>query len=259
MIEIPELSKTKLSDICKLSQKKWRNKKRLFIAEGEKCVRDLLPEFEAEFVIFSKNNIEKNIDLLHSVNPDICRCASVNEMEKISSLSTVPDVIAVFRMKPELDQMNINLNKTGLYLLLENIQDPGNLGTIVRTSHWMGVNKIFASGGTVDLFNSKTVQATMGSLGKVDVIYTDLVKIIENNPDIPVFGTFLNGEDIYKSTLPPSAMIVMGNEGNGISDELARHIKNRLTIPPAKSDNHPESLNVAIATAMVLTLFRASI
>ncbi|MDE7108516.1 MAG: RNA methyltransferase, partial [Muribaculaceae bacterium] len=162
-------------------------------------------------------------------------------------------VMAIFKM-PGNEMPEIKQDK--LYLLLDGVQDPGNLGTIIRTYDWFGVDTIFASDSTVDVFNPKTVQSTMGSLKRVEVHYTDLGRLIERYPDMPVYGTVLDGRNIYKMKLNDFGFIVMGNEGNGITDSIKNKIKIPLLIPPYDKDSHAESLNVAIATAVVLSTFR---
>ena len=137
------------------------------------------------------------------------------------------------------------------------IQDPGNLGTIMRTAHWFGIDRIYASRDTVDIFNPKTVQSTMGSLGRVEIVYCDLGELMDKNPDMPVYGTLLDGKNIYKATLGEHGFIIMGNEGKGISESLRKRITSPLLIPPYDYSNHSESLNVAIATAVTLSQFRS--
>ena len=141
------------------------------------------------------------------------------------------------------------------YLILDGVQDPGNLGTIIRTCHWFGITTIFASLDTVDIYNPKTVQATMGSLGKVRVLYRDLEEIIASNPGVPVYGTLLEGESLYRVHPDRRGFIVMGNEGNGISENIRKLVDNPVTIPPYGHD-HGESLNVAVATAITVAWFR---
>ena len=140
--------------------------------------------------------------------------------------------------------------------LLDGVQDPGNLGTIIRTADWFGIDTIFASSTTVDVFNPKTVQSTMGSLSRVNVFYTDLTALLASHRDMPSYGTFLNGKDTYKYKTENRGFLIMGNEGNGISDEVRKLVAHPLFIPPYNPDAHGESLNVAIATAIALSNFR---
>lgn len=248
-----ELSKARQSIYSQLSKRKMRDRHNLFVVEGRKSVEDTIGVFKAEAVITI------DCDLV----PESWGCSGILQevsrpvMEKISSLSTAPDVIAVYRI-PEGFYDNVPDPCEGkLHLLLDGIQDPGNLGTIMRTAHWFGIDRIYASRDTVDIFNPKTIQSTMGSLGRVEIIYCDLAELVEKNPDMPVYGTLLDGENIYKATLGEHGFIIMGNEGKGISESLRKRITSPLLIPPYDYSNHSESLNVAIATAVTLSQFRS--
>lgn len=246
------LSKNKLSLYAGLSRGKLREKSGMFIVEGRKSVSDSLPLFDLEAIVCLKGS-EKG-DWVRSGYP-IYEVIET-EMRKISSLSTVPEVLAIFRLPHQCSDYP-KPDKERLYLLLDSVRDPGNFGTIMRTAHWFGITRIYASKDCVDLYNPKTIQSTMGSLGRVEVVYCDLAKLIAENPDMPVYGTLLDGENIYKATLSGHGFIVMGNEGKGISEGIRDLITNPLLIPPYYSDNHAESLNVAAATSAVLALFRA--
>lgn len=248
-----ELSKVKQGIYSQLWRRKMRDRYGLFIVEGRKSIGDTIDRFDVEAIV--------------AVNagsvPEKWGCGNVtfavseSMMGKISSLSTPSDVLAVYRI-PEGYYDNIpRPDPDRLYLLLDGIQDPGNMGTIIRTAHWFGIDRIYASQDTVDIFNPKTVQSTMGSLGKVEVVYCNLSDLIRDNPEMPVFGTLLNGEDIYKATLREYGFLVMGNEGKGISEQIRNLVTTPLLIPPDDSGNHPESLNVAIATAVTLSQFRS--
>lgn len=247
-----ELSKNKENLYAQLGRKKMRDKHSLFTVEGFKGVADTIDNFEVEAIIAVKGAL---------VPPEWYSKGEVFEvtperMDKISSLSTPPEVLAVYKI-PMTGIEIPPLKSDELYLLLDEVQDPGNLGTIIRTAHWFGIKRIYCSRTTADLYNPKTVQSTMGSLGKVEVIYCDLAELIDANPDMPVYGTLLNGENIYEASLGISGFIVMGNEGRGISEELRSMITDPLLIPPYDSSDHSESLNVAIATAVTLSQFRS--
>lgn len=247
-----ELSKNKESLYSQLGRKKMRDKHSLFMAEGHKSVADIIGYFEPEAII-----AVKDADI-----PDSWRCADCffevtpERMTKISTLSTPPDVLAVYRI-PDNNGDITTPNPDELYLLLDEVQDPGNLGTIIRTAHWFGIKRIYCSQTTADLYNPKTVQSTMGSLGKVEVVYCDLERLIDANPGMPVYGTLLNGKNIYEAKLDNRGFIVMGNEGRGISESLRRKVTSPLLIPPYDAADHSESLNVAIATAVTLSQFRS--
>lgn len=249
-----QLSKRKETIFASLSSRKMRDKHNLFLAEGEKCALDTLGAFPLAGIVATKEWLERN---LHNINitDDKIFEASPIQISRISSLVTPPEMLAVFEI-PTSEDLIGRLNVGNLYLMLDGIQDPGNLGTIIRLCDWFGVETIFASKDTVDVFNPKVVQSTMGSLKRVKVVYTDLKEIISNNPEIPVYGTFLEGKNIFKTALTKGGLVVMGNEGNGISDTLKGLIENKLLIPPYNQESHPESLNVATATAITLACFR---
>lgn len=254
MTPIRPLSKTKTSLYSSLSSKKMREKHGLFLVEGEKSVSDLLGKFELEALIC----LDPECDTVrnHSDRNRIY-LTDRNGMRKLSSLITPPTVAAVFRL-PEGPEEPANLpeGEEALYLMLDGVQDPGNLGTIIRTAHWFGIRTIYASRDTADLYNPKTIQATMGSLGQVKVIYTDLEKLTRLYPSMPVYGLLLDGRNINESGLGNRGFIVMGNEGNGISCAMRERVTVPLLIPPYNPDYHGESLNVSIATAITLAAFR---
>lgn len=249
-----ELSKSKATVIASLGSKKMRLKHKLFTAEGEKCALDTIGAFELDCLVATPAWISLGKLKQESLSAPIFS-ASPETLKKISSLSSPPDVIAVFRL-PSQSVPALSLDASSLYLALDGIQDPGNLGTIIRTADWFGVETIFASRDTADIFNPKTIQATMGSLKRVRVVYTDLADVISANPGMPLCGTLLDGKDIFQTSLPKGAIIVMGNEGNGISDEVKKMVTHPLLIPPYRNESHGESLNVAIATAITLAQFR---
>lgn len=244
------LSASQIKVIRSLTQKKERDASGLFVAEGNKCVNELLQYFDCQLLVLSKE------DKTHySGNIEETLYASPKEIERASFQKTPQGVIAVFK-KPEIPLPKIN-NKE-LYLALDSIQNPGNLGTIIRLADWFGIRHIFCSPDTADAFGPKTVQATMGALGRVGVSYTDLPGFLMSaRQETPVYGTFLGGDSIYASSLPDNAIIVMGNEGNGISEKVADCIDNRLEIPSfSNGAETSESLNVAVATAVVCSEFR---
>ena len=245
------VSKAKIKEIRALEFKKNRDEQGLFVAEGNKLVADLLHTFECEWLIARTIWMAKqgNIPAKELV------LADENEIRKVSFLKTPQDVLAVFR-KPcyALEKANPALQ---LILALDGIQDPGNLGTIIRLAGWFGIEHIVCSPDTADVYSPKTIQATMGALTHVKIHYTDLEKYLKNNKPVPVYGTFLNGENIYKRKLSPNGIIVMGNEGNGIRPEIEALINKRLFIPSYPPERKPtESLNVAMATAIVCSEFR---
>ena len=180
------------------------------------------------------------------------------DMERMSQLSTPTQVLAVYEMpQVTFDENGLSSN---LIIALDRVQDPGNLGTIIRIADWFGITDIVCSPETVDVYNPKVVQATMGAISRVKVHYLDLAELIKRNPDIPVYGTFLDGRNIYETSLTPHGIVVMGNEGQGISDEIGRLIKRRLFIPSYPQERPTsESLNVGMATAITVAEFRRRI
>lgn len=244
-----------------LSERKMRRRHGLFMIEGRKSVEDILfrypGRFEIAWIAASEEWIDENFKRYLSrgaISDSNFFEASAADLRSISSLSTPADVIAVCRI-PEPSPLPEKLPKD-LYLLLDGVQDPGNVGTIIRTAHWFGIYHILMTKTSADVFNPKVIQSSMGSLAAVEVHYIDAEDLIEQNPDLPLIGLLLEGENIFTSTFPDAGIILMGNEGNGISEQLRRRITLPLTIPPTDPANHSESLNVAIATAITLALFR---
>ena len=240
------LSKNQIKLITSLQQKKQRFVNQLFFAEGIKVIQELVESnFELVHLYTTQNDFKE-------VSQDKKTLISENELKKISALATQNSCLGVFRI-----QADKKIIESGLILALDSIRDPGNLGTILRLCDWFGIDQIVCSKDAVDIYNPKVVQATMGSIARVNVNYIDLENFI-GQTQLPVFGTFMQGSTIYKTDLPQEGIIVMGNEANGISPELEKLIKNRLTIPRFGSLQKTESLNVATATAIVLSEFRRS-
>ncbi|WP_367756882.1 TrmH family RNA methyltransferase [Flavobacterium sp. WC2430] len=238
------VSKNQIKLITSLQQKKYRIVNQLFFAEGVKVIQELLQsDFELDHLYTTQNDFE---DVLINKKTLIHE----NDLKKISALSTANSCLAVFKMPAEKD-----IVESGLIIALDSIRDPGNLGTILRLCDWFGINQIVCSKETVDIYNPKVVQATMGSITRVNVRYIDLNDFLSQTK-LPVFGTFMDGANIYKESLPQEGIIVMGNEANGISDELEEIIQKRLSIPRFGDLRKTESLNVATATAIILSEFR---
>ena len=245
------LSKTKIKEIRALEIKKFRDEQNLFIAEGNKLVTDMIHSFECEWLIARTSWMATQGD----IPAKEIILAEESDIGKISLLKTPQDVLAIFR-KPErsLDEVDPS---TQLILALDCIQDPGNLGTIVRLADWFGIEHIICSPDTADVYSPKTVQATMGALAHVKVHYSNLNDFLEKNKDYPVYGTFLAGDNIYEKQLSANGIIVMGNEGNGIRPETEVLINEKLYIPPYPLEHETtESLNVAVATAIICAEFR---
>ncbi|WP_294176208.1 RNA methyltransferase [uncultured Coprobacter sp.] len=244
------LSKNKIKFIHSLELKKARQETGCFVAEGNKLVNDTMRSFDCRLLVATASWLEGHSELKAEEIIEV----SSEEIKKASLLKTPQDVIAVYRI-PDYS-INFECLVERLTIALDMVQDPGNMGTIIRLADWYGIENVFCSLGCVDVYNPKTVQATMGALARVKVCYVDLKDLFEK-VKTPVYGTFLNGKDIYKSELTSHGIIVMGNEGKGISENLERYISKRLFIP-----NYPqgrettESLNVAVATAVVCAEFR---
>ena len=203
--------------------------------------------------------VESNFELVHlyttqndfeQVSTDKRTLIAESDLKKITALATPNSCLAVFKIPAEK-----KIGESGLILALDSIRDPGNLGTILRLCDWFGIDQLICSKETVDIYNPKVVQATMGSIARVNVNYVDLENVVSQTK-LPVFGTFMDGNNIYKTNLSQEGIIIMGNEANGISPELEKLIKNRLTIPRFGTLQKTESLNVATATAIILSEFR---
>ena len=245
------LSKNKIKYIQSLKQKKYREEHNTFVAEGSKLIADLMPHLPCQLLVI-REDVRSNIPTDKAKETII---ASRAEMRKASHLATPPDAIAIF-YQPTLNFSTIDFTHK-LSLVLDEVQDPGNLGTIIRIADWFGIENIICSHDTVDVYNTKTVQATMGALTRVNVHYTNIIDLIIKHNDLPIYGTFLEGENIYTETLKSEGFIVMGNEGRGIRAEIEKLITHRLYIPNFSSNStSSESLNVAVATAVVCSEFR---
>jgi len=247
------LSKSKTKYIQSLKEKKFRDQYKTFVAEGDKMVRDLLPTMDCEILLATHDFIDSEIDFHYKIHELIE--VTKSELEKTSFLKTPQQVLAVFR-QPEY-ALDIPELSNRLSLVLDGIQDPGNLGTIIRLADWYGIENIICSRDTVDVYNSKVVQATMGALARIKVHYVDLTEWLKNIGNIPVYGTFLEGKDMYRSDITQNGLIIMGNEGNGIRPEVEQFVSQKLYIPRYPEERtSSESLNVAVATAIVCSEFR---
>ena len=248
------LSKNKIKYIHSLELKKNRKEEHAFVAEGHKLVGDLLGHFPCKLLVAIHAWLERN----PGVKADEIIEVTQEELTRASLQKAPQEVLAVFEQPTyEMDASVVSQN---LCLALDDVQDPGNLGTIIRLADWFGIEHIFCSQGTVDVYNPKTIQATMGALARVKLHYCHLPSFIASLKDTPVYGTFLDGENMYGKNLSEHGLIVMGNEGNGISDEVGKLVNERLYIPnyPPQRETS-ESLNVAIATSVICAEFRRRI
>ncbi|MFA6400566.1 MAG: RNA methyltransferase [Salinivirgaceae bacterium] len=249
------LSINQIKFIKSLEHKKYRKTHQCFVVEGEKIVLELM---HSSFEIIDVFAIQPFIHNYCKGNNYSFKINEItdSDLNKISFLQTPNQVLAVARL-PMLKP--IELSQTELMLALDNIQDPGNLGTIIRTAGWFGISQLFCSPETVDAFNPKVVQATMGAIFRIQIIYNPLPEIIQKAKAnrIPIFGTVLSGKNIYSHKLPKNALIVMGNESKGISDELRTQLDTEILIPSFPENSITmESLNVSVATALVCAEFR---
>lgn len=244
------ISANEIKRVRSLSDKKFRDRYGLFCVEGEKMVDEALRSgFDVE-TVYRKDEIGEE------------------QMGRISSLSSPSPVLAVVRKPQDINlssdtALSDALGQSGLYLALDSIRDPGNLGTILRVADWFGIDAVFAAPDTVDVFNPKVVQATMGAIFRMKFHYAEIPALCRAAVSAGgnVYGTFLDGSDMYEKQLNPGkdspSVIVIGNESNGISDEVAGLVSDRLYIPPyPKYDTGSESLNAAVATAITVAEFR---
>lgn len=234
------ISKNQIKFVRQLEQKKYRKAEGLFVAEGPKVVGDLLRAGFKTHTIFATSEWQSQGLPFQEVSDE--------ELRRVSFLQHPQKVLALFHI-PSIPVPSVS----NLSLALDDVQDPGNLGTIIRIADWFGIDTIYCSEKTTDAWSPKVVQATMGSIARVNIVYTNLKELIRK-VQVPVYGTLLDGQDIYTQELSKEGLIVMGNEGNGISAEIRQMINRKLLIP--QFHEGPESLNVAIATAITCSEFR---
>jgi len=243
------ISKSQISFLTSLQLKKQRKEQGLFLVEGFKSVAEFLQsDYQIETIyhtpaILSKlDKISRNIKL-EEVKPE--------ELSKISSLNTPQDLLAVVRI-PEQQKLDPKSLKTNFSIMLDGIQDPGNMGTIIRTVDWFGMKYLICSSDTVEAYNPKVVQASMGSLARVKVFYTDLLPFLAEN-HLATYATSLNGKSIYETNFGEEGILILGNEGNGIRPEILEKSAHHITIPRF---GHSESLNVAVSAGICCSEIR---
>ena len=247
------ISKNQFKFIRQLDQKKYRRREGLFVAEGTKVVGDLLLRYQphslfatAEWLAANRSVLSPSLAITEVSSDELQRISFQQHPQQVLALFPIPDHAASTAFQP-----------SSLSLALDGVQDPGNLGTIIRIADWFGIKTIYCSEDTVDAWNPKVVQATMGSIARVEVVYTNLAELFTSLPaDFPVYGTLLDGENLYSKQLSAAGMIIMGNEGNGISQPIRPFVHHRLLIPQYSEGDTAESLNVAIATAITCAEFR---
>lgn len=246
------ITKARIKLIKSLEQRKQRNLQHLFVAEGPKLVGELLATMRPSYIAATPEWWDRNRHLANTT----CEADTITpeELHKASLLQTPQQVIALFPIPQH--RFNPDVAQHELCLALDGVQDPGNIGTILRIADWFGIHNVICSEDTVDVYNPKAVQATMGALARVKVHYTDLAALFRQC-NAPIYGTLLDGDNIYEQELGRDGFIVMGNEGNGLSQTIREMVTHKLLIP-----NYPigakttESLNVAIATSIVCSEFR---
>lgn len=237
------LSKNQIKLITSLSQKKFRLQHKLFFAEGVKTINELLnSKFKLHQLYTTTLDFNVSDVLQTKTTP--------NELKKISALKTPNTALALFEMPKEQ-----GINFDNLVVALDNVRDPGNLGTIIRLCDWFGIKDLICNTETVDCYNPKVIQATMGSIARVNIVYKDLDTVLRDR-EVMSFGAFMDGENVYQSDLPNKGVLVLGNEANGIQNELESLISKRISIPRFGDLQETESLNVANAAAILLSEFR---
>jgi len=236
------VSKSQIKLITSLQQKKYRDKTGFFVAEGPKVIAELN---KSGIKLHSLFTTEGENDPLKSVFS-----VTETELRKISFLKTPNTALAVFEISKEA-----SIITEGLVVVLDAIRDPGNLGTIIRLCDWFGVTQLICSSDTTDCYNPKVIQATMGSIARVSVSYQNITQYLSNT-QLPVYGGCMDGDIVYDVALEQNAIIVLGNEGNGISPETMSLLTQKLTIPQFGRTQETESLNVATATAILLSEFK---
>ena len=238
------ISKNQITFITSLKQKKYRMQHRRFVAEGKKTILEMLnSRFKLEQLYTTTLDFEV---------PDVLTTQiTTMELQKISYLKSPNEALAVFEIPPGKP-----VDYTRLIIALDDVRDPGNLGTIIRLCDWFGVRDLICSSETVDCYNPKVVQASMGSMTRVNITYMDLEKLLASRRSLTKFGAYMDGENVYDLSLPESGILVLGNEANGISKPIGSQITQKIAIPRFGSLRETESLNVANAAAIFLSEFR---
>lgn len=238
-----------------LAQKKYRKKHQLFFAEGDKNVLEVLESsFRVSELIATSEFLQKHPGAVQKAEK--LSEASPAEIKKLSLQKSPQNCLAICAIPPS-KRIESALNKFSLYL--DGVQDPGNMGTIVRICDWFGIDQLFCSPDTVDIYNPKVIQASVGSFCRVEIYYTPFEKLakLAKNSNIPVYGTFMKGQNLYNSQIPLKALVVLGNEGNGIRELVERNIQSKLSIPAFNKGLHkPQSLNVAVTAGIICSEFR---
>ena len=239
------VAKGELKLIRSLQQKKYRNQHQLFFVEGKKTVEELLnSDFKPHSVFYTdQNTFDFSTSFLHKI--------TASELQHISTLKNPNGVLGVFHIpKPK------EINFKDWMVVLDDVRDPGNLGTIIRLCDWFGIQNLVCSQNTVDCYNPKVLQATMGSISRINITYIDLVNFLKET-NIPIYGAFMDGKSVYESKISATGIIILGNEANGISPQIEALVSQKISIPQYGNQT-TESLNVATASAILLNEIRRS-
>lgn len=248
------LSKARIKYIQSLSLKKYRKQYNCFIAEGNKTVLELInSQMKIKLICATADWLNENEQEIQTAGAEVIE-TDANEMKKISALKTPAGVLAVVEIPDYKPDENVIRNSYSI--VLDDLQDPGNLGTIIRIADWFGFNNIFCSPDTADVYNPKVVQATMGSIARINIFYQPLPDLFRYYNNIPVYGAVLQGENIYTADFNSHGFIVIGNEGKGISENVLQHIKKGITIP---SFGGAESLNAGVAAGIICAIIKGKI
>ena len=239
------LSKSRITLITSLKQKKYRTQHKLFVVEGIKTIKEFLnSSYDLEYLYTTT--------LFNDVPESMQTLVSEADLKKVSFLKNTNSALAVFKM-----QGNTLIDESKLIVALDNVRDPGNLGTIIRLCDWFGISDLICNSETVDCYNPKVVQATMGSLTRVNITYTNLENYLSDKKNLSVYGTFMDGNNLYSTnSVVENGILVLGNEANGISKEIEKLVTEKITIPKFGAIQKTESLNVAMATSIVLSEFK---
>ena len=240
------LTKQQIKDINRLKQKKYRNQAGLFVVEGIKSVKEFL---KSDYKLYK---LYATVDLFSTKDQNF-EIVSDKELAKITYYKNPQIALGIFHTSNQLIS-----KPEGFSLVLSDIRDPGNLGTLIRLSDWYGIKKIYCSEETVDCYNPKVVQASMGSLSRIDVFYTDLKSFLADQ-DLPVYGATMDGQSVYQLHLPEKALLVIGNEANGIHKNLIPYLTHLVSIPKFRSSLKTESLNAAMAGGILISEFRRNL
>lgn len=249
-----ELTNALRKMVAGLDDARHRRETGLFKAEGMKIVEDTLPYFEVKYLMVARQAADDVARRFPQVTDRIVPCTRA-DLERMTALTTPRDIIAVYEL-PAVPDTPAPPAPGELIIALDDLRDPGNMGTILRMAAWMGIRRVWCSRECVDVFNPKVVQGTMGAIARVEVTYCDLAAVLASMKGTEVYGTFLDGENLYTTAVGPGGVIVIGNEGHGIGPAVAAEVTRRITIPAFAAEGQGESLNAAVAASITVAEFR---